>query len=62
MQIIDRLLQYQTIEKKEPVSAERVSSQKCHIIVKVKAMEFMQAGMTTVVVNIVVPSVLKLIS
>ena len=52
MQIIYRL--YQTIEKKGPVSADRVSFQKCHIIVTVKAIEFMQASMTIVVVNIVV--------
>lgn len=52
MEIIDRL--YRTIEKKGPVSADRVSSQKYHIIVTVKAIEFMQASMTIVVVNIVV--------
>ena len=44
---------YQTIEKKGPVFAECFSTQKYHIIVTVKTMEFMQASMTTVV-NIVV--------
>ena len=49
--IIGRL--YQTIEKKGPVFAECLSTQKYHIIVTVKTMGFMQASMTTVV-NIVV--------